>query len=87
MIAISINPDRRIADAKRKVLALWERGYTQPIQRTDINVQGRGGLGGLLSGIHGMWRSNYISDYDRVIAEKLAYVMCGGDLSYPAVGK
>jgi 3-hydroxyacyl-CoA dehydrogenase len=83
--AISINPDRRIADAKRKVLALWERGYTQPVQRTDITVQGRGGLGGLMSGIHGMWRSNYISDYDRLIAEKLAYVMCGGDLSYPAV--
>jgi 3-hydroxyacyl-CoA dehydrogenase len=81
---ISINPDRRIADAKRTLLAMWERGYTQPIARTDIQVLGRGGLGGLLSGIHGMWRGSYISDYDRLIAEKLASVMCGGDLSYPA---
>ncbi|MFI5196114.1 MAG: 3-hydroxyacyl-CoA dehydrogenase/enoyl-CoA hydratase family protein [Chitinophagales bacterium] len=80
---ISINPDRRIADAKRNVLNLWERGYTQPAQHTDIRIQGRGGLGGLLSGIHGMWRANYISDYDKLIAEKLAYVMCGGDLSQP----
>jgi 3-hydroxyacyl-CoA dehydrogenase len=78
---ISINPDRRIADAKRSVLQMWERGYTQPVQRTDVKVQGRGGLGGLLSGIHGMWRGNYISDYDKFIAEKLAYVMCGGDLT------
>ena len=81
---ISLNPDRRIADAKRKVLDMWERGYTQPAMRTDIKVQGRGGLGGILAGVHGMWRGNYISDYDKLIAEKLAHVMCGGDLSYPA---
>jgi 3-hydroxyacyl-CoA dehydrogenase len=79
--SISINPDRRIADAKRKVLMLWEQGYTQPVPRNNIRVLGRGGLGGLLSGIHGMRRGNYISDYDKLIAEKLAYVMCGGDLS------
>ena len=78
---ISINPDRRIADAKRNILRMWEAGYTQPVPRNDVKVQGRGGLGGLLSGIHGMWRANYISDYDKFIAEKLAYVMCGGDLS------
>jgi len=78
---ISINPDRRIADAKRAVLSMWERGYTQPVARNDVKVQGRGGLGGLMSGIHGMWRGKYISDYDKFIAEKLAYVMCGGDLS------
>jgi 3-hydroxyacyl-CoA dehydrogenase len=81
---ISMNPDRRIADAKRKVLDMWENGYTQPAPRTDIKVQGRGGMGGILAGVHGMWRGNYISDYDKLIAEKLAYVMCGGDLSYPA---
>ncbi|HEY1030430.1 MAG TPA: 3-hydroxyacyl-CoA dehydrogenase/enoyl-CoA hydratase family protein [Flavipsychrobacter sp.] len=78
---ISINPDRRIADAKRRVLLMHEQGYTQPIQRTDIKVQGRGGLGPILAGTHGMFRGNYISEYDLFIAEKLAYVMCGGDLS------
>ncbi len=82
---ISVNPDRRIADAKRNLLTIWERGYTQPMQRNDIKVQGRGGLGGLLSGIHGMWRGNYISDYDKFVAEKLAWVMCGGDLSQPTL--
>jgi 3-hydroxyacyl-CoA dehydrogenase len=73
---ISINVDRRIADAKRKVLQMHEAGYTQPALRTDIKVQGRTGLGGLVS---------YVSDYDKYIAEKLAYVMCGGDLSQPTL--
>ncbi|MCB9047512.1 MAG: 3-hydroxyacyl-CoA dehydrogenase/enoyl-CoA hydratase family protein [Chitinophagales bacterium] len=82
---ISINPDRRVTDAKRKILSLWEQGYTQPVLRHDIKVQGRGGLGPLMAGIHGMWRGNYISDYDKFIAEKLAYVMCGGDLSQPTL--
>ncbi len=82
---ISINPDRRIADAKQNILAMWERGYTQPVQRADIKVQGRGGLGGLMAGIHGMWRGKYITDYDKFVAEKLAYVMCGGDLSAPTL--
>ena len=82
---ISMNPDRRIGDAKRRVLGMWESGYTQPAPRADIKVQGRGALGGLLAGTHGMWRGNYISDHDLLIANKLAYVMCGGDLSQPAL--
>jgi 3-hydroxyacyl-CoA dehydrogenase len=82
---ISMNPDRRVSDAKRKVLALYEAGYTQPVQRTDIKVQGRTGLGPILTGTHAMWRGGYISDYDKFIAEKLAYVMCGGDLSQPTL--
>jgi len=79
--AISINPDRRVGDAKRKVLSLYDQGYTQPVRRNDIKVQGRSGMGALLAGIHGMWRGNYITDYDKFIAEKLAHVMCGGDLT------
>jgi 3-hydroxyacyl-CoA dehydrogenase len=35
----------------------------------------------LYAGINGMWRGNYITEYDVKIAKKLAYVMCGGDLS------
>ena len=83
--AISMNPDRRIADAKRKILLLHEAGYTQPVQRTDIKVQGRAGLGPLLAGLHGMRMGNYISDYDQLIAGKLAHVMCGGDLTQPTM--
>ena len=42
---------------------------------------GRAGLGAMLAGINGMWRANYATDHDALVARKLAYVMCGGDLS------
>jgi 3-hydroxyacyl-CoA dehydrogenase len=82
---ISINPDRRIADAKNAVLELYQDGYTAPVQRTDIKVLGRSALGGLYAGINGMWRGNYATDHDVLVAKKLAYVMCGGDLSEPTL--
>jgi 3-hydroxyacyl-CoA dehydrogenase len=78
---ISMNQSRRIADAKQAVIDLFDSGYVMPLQRTDIKVLGRAGLGVLYAGINGMWRGNYISEYDVKIAKKLAYVMCGGDLS------
>ena len=80
---ITLNKDRQIADAKRAVLALAEAGYVQPVPRTDVRVQGRGGMALFLAGINGMKMGKYISDHDAKIAHKLAYVMCGGDLSYP----
>ena len=78
---ISINQLRRIAEAKQSVIDIYDRGYTTPVQRTDIKVLGRAGLGMLYAGINGMYRGNYITEYDVLIAKKLAYVMCGGDLS------
>lgn len=82
---ISMNQSRRIADAKQSVISIFDRGYTQPVQRTDIKVLGRSGLGMLYAGINGMFRGNYISEHDVLIAKKLAYVMCGGDLSEPTL--
>lgn len=78
---VCMNPGRRIADAKRAVINLWKDGYTMPIQRTDIKVLGRSGLGALYAGINGMHRGRYATDHDVTVAKKLAYVMCGGDLS------
>lgn len=80
---VSLNQDRRIADAKNAVIELFDAGYTMPVQRTDIKVFGRSLLGALYTGINGMWRGNYATDHDVVVAKKLAYVMCGGDLSEP----
>ncbi|MDQ2720095.1 MAG: 3-hydroxyacyl-CoA dehydrogenase/enoyl-CoA hydratase family protein [Bacteroidota bacterium] len=80
---ISMNQSRRIADAKQSVIEIFDRGYTEPAQRTDIKVLGRSGLGMLYAGINGMFRGNYITEHDVLVAKKLAYVMCGGDLSEP----
>ncbi|KAA9041413.1 3-hydroxyacyl-CoA dehydrogenase/enoyl-CoA hydratase family protein [Ginsengibacter hankyongi] len=82
---ISMNQQRRIADAKQSVIEIFDNGYTMPLQRTDIKVLGRSVLGMLYAGINGMHRGNYITDYDVIIAKKLAYVMCGGDLSEPTL--
>lgn len=82
---IILNQGRRIADAKQSVLEMAERGYTMPVQRKDIKVLGRSALGALYAGINGMWRANYATDHDALVARKLAYVMCGGDLSEPTL--
>jgi 3-hydroxyacyl-CoA dehydrogenase len=83
--SISLNQSRRIADAKESVIQLYDNGYTKPVQRTDIKVPGRGGIGMLYAGINGMLRGNYISEHDVKIARRLAYVMCGGDLTEPTL--
>ncbi len=78
---VSINQGRRIADAKASVLEMYGEGYVQPVVRNDVKVLGRGALGAMLAGLNGMRRGNYVTDHDVKIAKKLAYVICGGDLS------
>jgi 3-hydroxyacyl-CoA dehydrogenase len=78
---VVINQSRRITEAKRSVIELYDQGYVTPVQRKDIKVLGRSALGTLYAGINGMWRAGYATDHDVTVAKKLAYVMCGGDLS------
>jgi 3-hydroxyacyl-CoA dehydrogenase len=78
---IVLNQSRRIAKAKEEVLKLFNAGYTQAAQRKDIKVLGKSALGALYAGINAMWRGGYATDHDKLVAKKLAYVMCGGDLS------
>ena len=82
---ISMNQGRRIADAKKAVIEMFDAGYTQPVQRSDVKVLGRSALGALYAGINGMKVANYATEHDSLVAKKLAYVMCGGDLSEPTL--
>lgn len=82
---IVMNQSRRIAEAKRSVIELFDSGYTTPVPRKDIRVLGQSALGALYSGIHAMKTANYATEHDSVVAKKLAYVMCGGDLSEPTL--
>jgi len=80
-----LNRNRIISEAKKSVLELSDAGYTKPTMREDIKVLGRSGLSVLLVGAYSFLTANYISEYDKKIAEKLAYVMCGGDLTSPSL--
>jgi len=82
---VVMNIGRRIAEAKKSVIEIYDAGYSMPQQRKDIKVLGRLGLGAMLAGINGMWRGGYATDHDALVARKLAYVMCGGDLSEPTL--
>ncbi|WP_406824157.1 3-hydroxyacyl-CoA dehydrogenase NAD-binding domain-containing protein [Pedobacter sp. KACC 23697] len=81
--SISMNRNRLLADAKAKAIELADAGYTKPVQRNDIKVLGKQGLGIVYAGANSMYAGHFISEHDKKISEKLGYVMCGGDLSAP----
>jgi 3-hydroxyacyl-CoA dehydrogenase len=78
---VVVNKDRQLAEAKQQALLLANAGYTQPVKRKDVKVLGKQALGMFLVGTDQMQAGKYISEHDRKIANKLAYVMAGGDLS------
>jgi len=78
---IVVNKERQLAMAKKHALLMAENGYTKPIHRTDIKVLGKQALGAFYVGTDQMYAGKYISEHDKKIANKLAYVMAGGDLS------
>ena len=80
---VVVNKERQIAQAKQHALLMAESGYTQPAARKDVLVLGKQALGMFLVGTDSMEASHYISEHDKKIANKLAYVMAGGDLSEP----
>ena len=82
---IIVNKDRQIATAKAYAKLMAEQGYTQPVKRKDIKVLGKQALAMFLVGTDAMEASHYISEHDQKIANKLAYVMAGGDLSEPTL--
>ncbi|MGY0392781.1 3-hydroxyacyl-CoA dehydrogenase NAD-binding domain-containing protein [Bizionia sp. KMM 8389] len=82
---VVVNKDRQIAIAKQHAKLMADMGYTQPVKRTDVKVLGKQALGMFLVGTDSMEDSNYISEHDMKIANKLAYVMAGGDLSEPSL--
>lgn len=77
---VVLNKDRNIAFAKHKVLDL-ARDYTQPVMRQDITVLGRTGLAALYAAANELQLGRYASAHDITIAKKVAYVLCGGDLT------
>ena len=80
---VVVNKERQIAQAKKHAILMAEAGYTQPVRRDDVLVLGKQALGMFMVGTDSMQDSKYISKHDQKIANKLGYVMAGGDLSEP----
>ena len=82
---VVVNKDRQIATAKSVARMMADQGYTKPVRRKDVKVLGKQALGMFLVGTDSMEAGHYISEHDKKIANKLAYVMAGGDLSEPTL--
>ncbi len=81
---VVINKDRQIATAKRHAILMLEDGYTQPVPK-QVKVLGQQALGMFLVGTDSLEKGHYASAHDKKIANKLGYVMAGGDLSEPTI--
>jgi 3-hydroxyacyl-CoA dehydrogenase len=67
--------------AKKTALLMAEKGYSKPVEREDVTVLGNEGMGIVYAGANAMYSGEYISEHDKLISEKLGYVLCGGNLS------
>lgn len=81
--AVSLNKNTLIFDAKQKALQL-SKTYSPPLV-FSIKVLGNAALASFYVHATNQKVAGFISDYDEIIAKKLAYVLCGGNLSEPAL--
>ena len=79
---IVMNRDHLLAEAKREVLHM-QNGYVAPTVTGNVYAGGTDYLANLRIGIYGLTTGGYISEHDAKIADKLAHVISGGELSAP----
>ena len=77
---IVMNRDLLINRAKDEVLKMVDAGYQSPAKK-PVKVLGKTALAAMKLMLHVMHEGKYITDYDRVVAERVAYVLAGGDIS------
>lgn len=80
--SIIMNRDLLITNAKAETKRMAEAGYHPP-EKPQIKVLGQQALSALKLMLYIMHESKFITDYDKVVGEKVAWVMSGGDLSEP----
>jgi 3-hydroxyacyl-CoA dehydrogenase len=78
---VVVSRELHLTRAKQACLELADKGYVSPKQEKNVTVMGQEGLGIVYVGANSMLSGNYMSEHDRVISEKLGFVLCGGDLS------
>lgn len=80
--SVVINREHQLLVAKNKAIELYNNGYTQPIPK-KVRVLGKEAMGLVYIGANTMYSGDYISEYNKLISEKLGFVMSGGELSEP----
>jgi len=78
---ITMNRERLLTDAKHLARAIADAGYAPPAPRTDIPAAGESVLATLKLGVYLMREGEFISDHDVKVANRVAHVMCGGNVS------
>lgn len=78
---VVVSRELQLTRAKDACLELANKGYVSPKREKNVTVMGQEGLGIVYVGANSMLSGNYMSEHDRVISEKLGFVLCGGDLS------
>ena len=81
---VVMNFDHLLAEAKAEVLRMADEGYRPPVVTGNIYAAGRDHLANLRVGIYMFREAGHISAHDALIADHLALVLCGGELSQPA---
>ena len=81
---VTIGINNLITDAKSSALTFADQGYTKPVE-SKIKALGKEGLGMFMVGAHSMHAAGYITEHEKLMSEKLAYAICGGDLSAPTL--
>lgn len=77
------NKDQLLGAAKRMVQAMALEGYEQPLPR-KLRLPGEMGYATFRMVVDAMCKQNQITAHEQVIAEKIAWVLCGGK-TVPAV--
>ena len=77
---IVMNRSHLLAEAKSEVLHMIAAGYKPPAPEL-IYAAGRDALAAIRIGAWMFKEGHYITQYDHHVAGKLAYVMCGGELT------
>jgi 3-hydroxyacyl-CoA dehydrogenase len=78
---IVLNREWLLGEAKANVLQRVASGHQPRPQRSDVPAIGESGLAVFKMLLHQMRMSGQISEHDQRIGAKLAYVLCGGDLT------
>jgi 3-hydroxyacyl-CoA dehydrogenase len=71
-----------LAEAKKTALAMVQEGFTPP-PRERIYAAGRDVLAALKAAVWGLREAGWASEHDAVIANQIAWVLCGGDVTDP----